>query len=337
MEVVKIDIDEVNNQFLIKDNQGLIKKNRKANYFFKDYFKAEESDKGIIIIDYDEPNKNEFLKKIHEALKKYKIESNDSKNIKTVLVDYFDESDRFKKFSLKALKIRNNEVDKSELKEFKSSLVKNLKNRNLYFEQFLSAFHLAYSQNACNFSVPGAGKTSVVYGAYAFLNNLSKESEKYINKILIIGPLSSFGPWEKEYKECFGKEVFSKRLSGGVNKSERDRFLLSVEPSETTAEIVLMSYQSVSFNKESLIQYLNKEDNKVMLVLDEAHKIKNRDHCKIDYSPLLKFSQDFSLVIFGYMLIFLCFFSCFRTDIALLKAHFPLIFTIRRNYPWTSI
>ena len=62
-----------------------------------------------------------------------------------------------------------------------------------------------------------------------------------------------------------------------------------------------------------------------------------QDHCKIVYSPLLKFSQDFSLVIFGYMLIFLCFFSCFRTDITLLKAHFPLIFTIRPNDPWTSI
>ena len=69
----------------------------------------------------------------------------------------------------------------------------------------------------------------------------------------------------------------------------------------------------------------------------DKYDLTSRDHCKIDYSPLLKFSQDFSLVIFGYMLIFLCFFSCFRTDITLLKPHFPLIFTIRPNDPWTSI
>jgi hypothetical protein len=275
MGFVNVDIDENKSQFILLDNKGLIKRNRKANYFFKDYFNAIDGDNGIIIIDYNELDKNDALKKIHKALEKYKIDSNNSDKIKNVLGDYFDEKEKFKKFSLKALQIRNNEVNKDELEEFESSLLKNLTNRTLYYEQFLSAFHLAYSQNACNFSVPGAGKTSVVYGAYAFLNNLSIDNEKYVNKILIIGPLSSFGPWEKEYKECFKKDVFSKRLSGGVSKFERDKFLLSVEPSETTAEIILMSYQSVSFNIDNLMHFLTKMDNKVMLVLDEAHKIKN--------------------------------------------------------------
>ncbi len=35
--------------------------------------------------------------------------------------------------------------------------------RRLYTLQMLSAYHMAFAQNACNFSVPGAGKTSIVY------------------------------------------------------------------------------------------------------------------------------------------------------------------------------
>ena len=34
--------------------------------------------------------------------------------------------------------------------------------RTLYDLQMLSAYHMAFSQNACNFSVPGAGKTSAL-------------------------------------------------------------------------------------------------------------------------------------------------------------------------------
>jgi len=42
---------------------------------------------------------------------------------------------------------------------------------------------------SANFSVPGTGKTSLVYGAFAFLSsNLVNE----VNKIVMIGPINSF-------------------------------------------------------------------------------------------------------------------------------------------------
>ncbi|MEO6327486.1 MAG: SNF2-related protein [Ginsengibacter sp.] len=85
------------------------------------------------------------------------------------------------------------------------------------------------------------------------------------------------GPWEDEYLECFGKPVISKRLSGGVFPGQRESYLRSVEPIEDTPELTLMSYQSVSFNLSNLEQFLQRKSNKVMIILDEAHKIKNID------------------------------------------------------------
>jgi hypothetical protein len=129
--------------------------------------------------------------------------------------------------SNRALHIRNNDCDAKEFKEFTESVSNNLPTRSLYPLQLLSAYHLAFSQNACNFSVPGAGKTSVVYGAYAYLHNLPVDHPKHIDKLLIVGPLSSFGPWELEYAECFGANPRVKRLISGISKSDKQDYLYS--------------------------------------------------------------------------------------------------------------
>lgn len=274
---VKINIDEQGKKFIISDKTQVIRNNRRSRSYFSEYLNA--SFEGTLVnIPIPENEDNDILlRKVQKALNKYQIEQVESENIKEILSHYFKEKENFKAFSQQAKGIWENEIDKEQFKEFESALRAQLKNRTLYDKQMLAAFHLAFAHNACNFSVPGAGKTSVVYGAYAYLNNLLENHPDHVNKLLIIGPLSSFGPWENEYQECFGKPISSKRLSGGVLPEERRRHLFSVEPSEETPELTLMSYQSVQFNLEGLNFYLNKPDNKVMIVLDEAHKIKNVD------------------------------------------------------------
>ena len=78
---------------------------------------------------------------------------------------------------------------------------------------------MAFAQNSCNFAVPGAGKTSIVYAAYSYLKSLPATDKKHVDNLLVVGPLSSFQPWKEEYKACFGyePEVFS--LSGNPDKS----------------------------------------------------------------------------------------------------------------------
>ena len=184
-----------------------------------------------------------------------------------IIQEYAERESNFERFSLDAENIKNNHCNVEDFKKFVDILDDGMPCRHLYELQLLSAYHLAFSQNSCNFSVPGAGKTSIVYGAYTFLKNTQDESKK-VDKLLIIGPLSSFGPWENEYEECFGEKVKCQRLSAKMSANQKKQYFYG-----NTAELTLMSYQSVMPLKDEIIYYLR--NNRVMVVLDEAHKVKN--------------------------------------------------------------
>ena len=271
---IVIDIDPDNTLFTLTGEVKQLLNNRRAKFYFTDNLDYQVSNNSITIT-YEASEQEKTLTALKEALNKYGFETTHGNTVLEVLKQYLSDEENFKLFSAQAKGIWNNDIDNADFKEFKESLEKNLPNRRLYDMQLLAAYHLAFSMNACNFSVPGAGKTSVVYGAYIFFKNLSKNDKRHIDKLFIIGPLSSFGPWEDEYKECFGVKVYSKRLSGGVSKDDRENHLLSILDSEETPELTLLSYQSVAYNLDNIISYLKK--NKVMVVLDEAHKIKNAD------------------------------------------------------------
>lgn len=188
--------------------------------------------------------------------------------IDTDIRDFKEREEQFELFSEKARDIKNNNCDPTEFKQFTDVLHQYMPYRHLYELQLLSAYHLAFSQNGCNFSVPGAGKTSIVYGAYTFLKNRPADDPKYVDKLLIIGPLSSFGPWENEYEECFGVKADSMRLASSLGINARKQYFYGV-----TAELTLISYASVPSLKNEIEYFLR--NNRVMVVLDEAHKVKN--------------------------------------------------------------
>jgi SNF2 family DNA or RNA helicase len=271
---VELQIDEDQQEFLITGDVSLILKNHRARYFFLDVLKASVIEEAISVA-YAEDEKESVLNKIQDALSKYRIDQRDSADIREVLNAYYTEKENFQAFSRKARDIWNNRLDEDEFGAFKVTVEHELSARGLYDRQLLAAFHLAFAQNACNFSVPGAGKTSIVYAAFAYLRNLPPAHPKLVNKLLVIGPLSSFGPWEDEFLQCFGGNPRSIRLSGGMPKEERDRHLLSILPVDQTPELTLMSYQSVAYNLSSLHYYLQRPGQRVMVVLDEAHRIKN--------------------------------------------------------------
>lgn len=188
--------------------------------------------------------------------------------ISTGLAEFKRNEELFVEFSRKAENIRNNHCDVDDFKHFEKILDEHMTHRHLYELQMLSAYHLAFSQNACNFSVPGAGKTSIVYGAYTYLKNLSKDNPKHVDRILIVGPLSSFGPWELEYAECFGQKATCQRIGGMMSLEKKKEYFCSGK-----AELTLISYQSIASVVDD-VRFFLKQD-RVMLVLDEAHKIKN--------------------------------------------------------------
>ncbi|MDL2433295.1 DEAD/DEAH box helicase [Streptococcus cristatus] len=267
MKRICLESNEDSSKLYITGDIDDIFANRRAARYIKDTIEFTKADGKLIVNAEKDINKTiDKLKKVCEYISAELVFSG---KVSEAVNNYALEEEKFHIFSEKARLIRDNCCDKEDFQKFVDSLSINLKNRSLYELQLLSAYHLAFSQNACNFSVPGAGKTSVVYGAFAYLSNLPADDSKYVDKLLIISPLSAFGPWELEYEECFGEKPSTKRLNGKVSVDEKKQYLYSRIP----AKITLLSYNSVPSLKDELIYFL--KNNQVMVVLDEAHKIKN--------------------------------------------------------------
>lgn len=268
MATIFVDYNSSSNEIYLTGNIYDLKRNRFAWRYISDYMHPIERD-GQIIVPVGEREAHSVLADVSSMLKKYGFAETMHETSEQVLREYYAEEHRFEEFSKQALDIRNNNCNPVEFRAFIDSVVKNLPARSLYPLQLLSAYHMAFSQNSCNFSVPGAGKTSIVYGAYAYLHSLPKDNEKRVDRMLIVGPLSSFGPWESEYEECFGRKPRSKRLVGGMSKEDKENYLISKD----TSELTLISYASLASLQNEADFFLR--HNKVMVVLDEAHKAKN--------------------------------------------------------------
>jgi len=267
MKQLCLESNEDSSVIYITGDIDAVFKNRRATRYLKDTLQYSQTQERLAVQTNNDINKTiDRIKIICEYISAELIYSG---KVSEAVNNYALEEEKFHEFSEKARLIRDNQCDKADFQRFIDLVSKNMKNRSLYELQLLSAYHLSFSQNGCNFSVPGAGKTSVVYGAFAYLSALECNDIKYVDKLLIISPLSAFGPWELEYEECFGEKPSTKRLNGKVSLDDKKQYLYSRNP----AKITLLSYNSVASLKEELVYFLR--NNKVMVVLDEAHKIKN--------------------------------------------------------------
>ena len=146
-------------------------------------FEAYEKDDSIIIPVQDSVESTH--KNLLQVLEKHSLISNTKHDLDLELDLFRQEEESFKIHSEKARGIWWTDFESSELTDFVENLKTDLPNRRLTEKQLLASFHLAFSKCSCNFSVPGAGKTSTVYGAYSYLKkNTFTKSSKKINKII---------------------------------------------------------------------------------------------------------------------------------------------------------
>ena len=275
MSNVSIDIGvDVNNPcYLIKGSLDVILKNKRLLISFKRLGYAIYED--AILIPYQDETRINTLQEIQRLLKKFGFIQDLSENTKKELDSFAREENLFDEFTERARSIRNDEFNKNqdlvELFNQFQNVLKDKLERRLYPLQLLSAYHMAFAQNSCNFAVPGAGKTSIVYGAYAYLKSLPKDHPKRIDRLLVIGPISSFAPWENEYYECFGYPAKSFRMSGDIEikRDLKEQHLYSSNP----AELTLIFHGGVDSFQNDISDFLKR--NKTMVVVDEAHRIKN--------------------------------------------------------------
>lgn len=205
------------------------------------------------------------------------VESELESGISAALDAVKAEAEDFARFSALAAEIWDRAIDTEEFQRFVDVVETACGNRTFYRKQLLSAFHLSFARNACNFSVPGAGKTSIVYAAYAFLKNLPPDNSRRVDRLLIVGPLSSFKAWEDEYKAIFGQPVKSRRISGAMSMPNRMDHLKGITVASRDVELTLTSYQTLASSEEGFTSFLNRVGRSTMMVLDEAHYIKNED------------------------------------------------------------
>jgi SNF2 family DNA or RNA helicase len=115
--------------------------------------------------------------------------------------------------------------------------------------------------HAANFSVPGSGKTSIVLSSFRILKRKNE-----INKLIVIGPRSSFMSWEEEYIACFKQKLNNIRMVG--TKTTRRKLYRDAD----SKEMMLLTFQMAHRDVNELICFLKK--HKCCLVIDESHNIK---------------------------------------------------------------
>lgn len=136
--------------------------------------------------------------------------------------------------------------------------------RTLRPKQMWSAFFMCEMRNAANFSVPGAGKTSMVYGTFGYLNSQAVDK---VDKIVMVGPKNSFLSWRDEFQANFGHKKGLKVLD--VQKTKLSEFEFRLESGDRN--LILVNYESLPKYESALSDII---DSRTMLVYDEVHKIK---------------------------------------------------------------
>jgi hypothetical protein len=107
--------------------------------------------------------------------------------------------------------------------------------------------------NAANFSVPGAGKTTVQIACYE-----AERKAGRVEQMLVVGPLAAYEVWEVETAACLDPAPRIHYHDG------------TPIPSET--EILFVNYQRLLYSYESTATWV--QNARTLVCLDEAHRIK---------------------------------------------------------------
>ena len=106
--------------------------------------------------------------------------------------------------------------------------------------------------NGANFSVPGAGKTSVAYATYEWLRQPGR-----VERLLVVCPISAFESWEEEARFCFNPVPTISRFDGKIS---------------STTEILLVNYQRLEPGFFAIAEWVASRNTH--MILDEAHRMK---------------------------------------------------------------
>jgi SNF2 family DNA or RNA helicase len=138
--------------------------------------------------------------------------------------------------------------------------------RKLKEHQLKAALHLLGVTNGANFSVPGAGKTTVVLAVYAWL-----KSRGIVDALFVVGPPACFAPWRTEFKAVTGVTPKVALLAGGDIQNRRSTYSSG---KAALCDLYLTSFQTLQRDWEQVRALFDDAGARFFLVVDEAHYIK---------------------------------------------------------------
>lgn len=136
--------------------------------------------------------------------------------------------------------------------------------RELTKAQLRDTAKIVSLRNGANFSVPGAGKTTVALAAYL----LTKNEDTHL---LIIAPKNAFGAWDEVIVDCMDPAIIHEwdveRLTGGYDNIRSE---LQNPPMR-----MMISYDQLTRVRDLIARFL--AIYPVHLILDESHRMKAGD------------------------------------------------------------
>lgn len=112
--------------------------------------------------------------------------------------------------------------------------------------------YLLTLSHGANFSVPGAGKTTVAYACYE-----AERRRGRVDRLLVVAPLSAFDAWTTEAEACFDPPLTVDRVADRMPHG---------------AEVVLVNYQRLAARYDHVARWVTERATHV--ILDEAHRMK---------------------------------------------------------------
>ena len=205
----------------------------------------------------------DFKKIIRICQKKYP-----QLNVSQLLDEYIASRENYvaERFRLGG-EIKNHDPKFTEQFEQYRSVVDGAMIRPLREQQMWDSFYLCLMKKASNFSVPGAGKTAVVLGVYAYL-----KQRNMCKRILVVCPKNAFGSWMDEFQACFGEKepLCVLNIHDPKYKSAKERGN-AIRYDCGGCNLILVNYESVGGIEDALLSVL---DPATMLIFDEVHKVK---------------------------------------------------------------
>lgn len=231
-------------------------------------------------------------KKIIEIMEAYSSQNNINFSISEEIKRYIDEREMYiKERSRVGLGIKRQSEEILKKYHDYRKIIDEQMTRKLRDKQAWDSFFMYTMKKSANFSVPGSGKTSSVYGVFSFLS-----SQGLVDKIVMIGPKNSFISWKDEFYNCF------------YDKRELKLFNIQYYPNTRTKKNALL-YEAAHkknlllFNYESLDSILeevkNIIDEKTLLVFDEVHKIKNPNGKRAKNSLEISYKAKYTIALTG--------------------------------------